>query len=738
MNERNRVYLDGMWEFALPGGAFEKRKVPGSYPCVGDSVYRRTIELQKPHNKRMRICFEGIAYEGKVFFNGIELGKMLPYSFYAFEVTSLIKDGTNEVYVELADLTAGFGPAEGWKSYSGIVRSVYMEEVGDCFVEDFFFKYSFEDGYRAANCVLDYSIDGNADGVQIRAVLTKQQQIASCQICDTADGTISLMVQNPELWSPNNPFLYELSLQLIKDDEILDSINTRVGFKDFRIEGSKFTLNGETIFLIGVCRHDLWTDKHGFTQTDAMIEQDLRMIKDLGVNYVRLVHYPHDRRVVEMADRIGLLVSEEPGLWWSDLHNKTITDSALQVLENVIRRDRNHVSVAFWLSFNECMYTDEFLWDAAAVTRRMDPTRYISGANCLDPTETKRIFDDNGFDFYTMHPYGTHPTHAGRSSIDEICTILSGKPLLFTEWGGYYVQGNPNLFEEFCRKMFELSHQEAPQPTLAGMCFWEWQDVYEAQRGEPACQDGLLTEGLVTIDRKPKDLYYTYRKMITQYFCPPLPRESEVELSGAGSSSCVYVPLSIQDRAGDELWKAAIEASIPMHGFTNKPRRRISLGPIIPEQISRLGALLVDIPKGRPVIVGPGAEKCSVQVGQAASAVWFIGQCTMDKGYPIRGALGEPIGQYIITFTDGSTMEVPIRNGMETHTVFSLISPTEFDPRAVNASRAFTVYHDRNWEIYKASLLRVQLPNGREIDKIEIHVDNKEYYLLVYGITLEK
>ena len=101
MNQRVKNSLDGLWSFSIPGGPAELRRVPGSYPCVGDSVWSRRFSCARPAGgRRVRLCFEGIAYEGTVLFNGHRLGTMLPYSFYAFEVTNLLKDGENEITVE--------------------------------------------------------------------------------------------------------------------------------------------------------------------------------------------------------------------------------------------------------------------------------------------------------------------------------------------------------------------------------------------------------------------------------------------------------------------------------------------------------------------------------------------------------------------------------------------------------------------------------------------------------------
>ena len=153
--------------------------------------------------------------------------------------------------------------------------------------------------------------------------------------------------------------------------------------------------------------------------TDDEIRQDLTMIKNLGCNYCRLVHYPHRKKTLEIADEIGLFVSEEPGLWWSNMKDQTIVDSSLEVLRRTVTRDRNHVSVAFWLSFNECIFTPEFIKESGRVCREYDPYRMVSGANCMSIERTKQFFKECGFDFYTMHPYDSTPKRMIKS-IEEL------------------------------------------------------------------------------------------------------------------------------------------------------------------------------------------------------------------------------------------------------------------------------------------------------------------------------
>ena len=738
MNQRVKNSLDGLWSFSIPGGPAELRRVPGSYPCVGDSVWSRRFSCARPAGgRRVRLCFEGIAYEGTVLFNGHRLGTMLPYSFYAFEVTNLLKDGENEITVELMDLNAPFGPSEGWRSFSGIVRSVFLEELPRVFLEDVFFHAQLSDDLLRGDCTVEFSLDGAADGLTVCAGLYREGKLfAQSEAVDARMGSLHFSAENPALWSPESPNLYTLQVDLLQNGGVVDRYACAVGFKKLEIREGHFFLNNVQVFFTGVCRHDIWTEESGYTLTDGMIEKDLKMIKSMGANFVRLVHYPHDRRVVEAADRIGLLVSEEPGLWWSDLSNREITSRALKVLEKVIYRDRNHVSLAFWLAFNECPFDEQFLLDAVALARRCDPTRLISGANCNDVGETKAVFDKCGVDFYTLHPYGTHPTHCNGETLENACRVLSGKAVFFTEWGGYYVVGNPALFRDFCVEMLRLYRNKAPEPTLAGMTYWQWQDIPEYQRGEPACYDGILTEGLVTIDRVPKDTFYAFSDFIRRLHTPPVEPEGELELYGGGSPDAHYRPLALP--AGKpETWQRALAAARPMPGYYWKKERRMDKGPALPRRVTRLGALCVDLPAGRPLVVSKEAGTVEIPVNASVKALWFVGQATLGKGAPLSGSRGEILGSYTLCYADGTCGEHPLRNGVELATACALIGPTRFEPRASALTPAFTLSYDKNWEIYQANLLRLGVQE-KPLASVRVDICDPDCHLLLYGVTAEE
>lgn len=743
---RIKTTLDGTWQFSIPDGPPEPREVPGSYPCVGEAVYNRTFNWAPVPDRRLFLCFEGIAYEGTLFLNGEPLGEMLPYSRYRFEITQHVRTGENHIRLELRDLDAVFGPAEGWKSYSGIIRSIYLEQTAATLLDDVFFFNGACLG-SATDCTVRIHIDGPTEGHVLHAVLLQDGVPAASSACLPAADICNLTFQvpHPRLWSPETPELYTLDVFLEEEDICVDRQTLVVGIKQFEARGNQFYLNGERFFIAGVCRHDLWTDEAGFTMTDDEIETDLRMIKQTGANFVRLVHYPHDKRVLEAADRIGLLVSEEPGLWWSDLGDKAVTGRALEVLQRVMLRDRSHVSVAFWLSFNECVFTQEFLADAARLARQMDPTRLISGANAMNVASTKELFDANGFDFYTFHPYGCDPQHVTggygaerETSLRTVCETLCDKPLVFTEWGGYYVHDNPNLFRTFCREMFAAFQSE--KPLLAGMCYWAWQDIYEAQRGEPACVDGILEEGLVSVDRKPKTNYFTFTQLLTELCCPPHELSYGFMAAGAGRPSATYIPLPLDGRGTPrqaQAWDAAIASSLPMEKMFHKKMRCLPHGPALARPVARLGALGVDLPSGRPLVISTRTGPLSFAVSRSVRALWFVGQCTLGHGWPISGTRGEPIGRYLLTYADGETAEFPLRNGLETATVLGLEGPTAIDPRAAHTTRAFSFHYDKNWEVFHTGLLRVPAVPEKELRCVTVEMTAATYALLLYGITAE-
>jgi len=690
------------------------------------------------------LVFEGIAYQGEVFLNKTSVGEsMQPYSRYIYDVTSLIVDGINELVVELADLPAVFGPSEGWENSSGIVRDVYIEYVPFEYIKDIFFHQNLNEKLTKSDITVEINASGG-DSARIRLGYDGREVLDA--VSDPESMKVTTEFLYPSLWSPENPALYDLTVELIKSGEVIDTLTEKVGFKDFTIDGNRFLLNGKPCFLKGVCRHDMWGEQ-GFTLSDEQIETDLQMIKAMGVNFIRLVHYPHDVRVVEAADRIGLLVSEEPGLWWSDMQNPGVTSGALEVLKRTIIRDRSRVSLAFWLAFNECIFTEEFLKDTEELVRALDPYRAVSGANCMNLKMTKDLFSKYNWDFYTFHPYGPLPSmvtagygaEESYATLDEVISHLSDKPLVFTEWGGWWAHDNPALYKMFVKTFASNACEREDGLQLAGMCYWVWNDMYETNRGLPACVDGILVEGLVDIHRNKRVNYYTQAECFHEFdkLAPSYP--GEVEITGldvkAGKQTVIDIYAGVDQAVNDEAFIKALDDAKANSGFfQHKKTRKLEIGPVLPYEIRGLGSLRVKLPASRPLVAG--TNKIDVSVETVGHTLCLIGMTTLSDAFPIAGKAGDVLAKLIINYDDGSKQERDLINGKELCTTFMTYGSSRIDPRAGETNRVITLKYDKNWERYCINTLCVPVDSGKKVKSVEITAVSPAYPVMLYGITI--
>ena len=742
---RQKIALDGFWEYSAGYSKPVKRQIPGSYFCAGSCFYRRTVLLPPSDGRKVLLCFEGIAFQGDVTVNGKPVGEtMQPYSRYAYDITGLFITGENEIGVRIYDLRASYGPSEGWENYSGIIRETYIEYVPREYIQNIHFHQKLNDTYDMSAVSVETTAEGG-DGVQIRLSLNGRNVLAARS--DAGNKTVNTEIRFPALWDPENPVLYDLYVDLLSGNNVVDTVSEKIGIKDFSIKGNMFMLNGKPCFLKGVCRHDMWGEQ-GFTLTDCQIDRDLQMIKALGANFIRLVHYPHDRRVIEAADRIGLLVSEEPGLWWSDMNNPEVTKGALEVLRRTILRDRSRVSVAFWLAFNECIFTEQFLEDTINLVRKMDPYRVVSGANCMNLKMTKEQFSRYNWDFYTFHPYGALPglVTAGygadepHKTIDDVVSFLCDKPLVFTEWGGWYVHDNPALYKLFNRKMASYADERPDGLRLAGMAYWCWNDIYELNRGGDACTDGVLVEGLVDIHRNKRVNYYTQSDCFHDFGSLSPCYRGEAEIYGFDLPAVKQTNVDIyagQDLAANEKnFYAALENAKVNNGFfQHKKIRLLERGPILPYEIRNIGALQTALKPCVPLIAGPSDLHINVN-NISGDTIYLIGMTALCDAYPISGKIGDIYADLVIYYTDQSTQEIKLRNGVELSTVFMTYGSSRIDNYAAEARRAIIFNYDKNWERYCINILSLRLTEGKYVQSISIKPKPGGFPILLYGITL--
>ena len=718
-----RICLNGIWQHRIGTGPFTAKKVPYSDPCTGWSQCQLQFDRHE-NSERVFLVLEGITYRADVTLNGqVVATDLAPYIPHTLEVTSQIKDRENLLVVDIRDTQLAFGPACGWQNYGGIIRDVYLDYCCDSVIRDLVWHYELSENFDSARCYVEPEIDGSGELIcQVMLQNAKGIVVAEREGC--ADEKISFSLEQPELWSPDEPNLYTLTTTLIRNGKILDRNVQKVGFKELKIQGRRFTLNGKPFLILGVNRHDQYGDC-GHTLTEDQLRQDLSMIKKTGCNYIRLVHYPHCRRVVELADEMGLLVSEEPGLWWSDMHDPDTCAGALEALAGIIRRDRNRTSIAWWLSFNECVFTLDFLKDSARVARENDPYHMVSGANCMSLEMTKENFPVCGFDFYTMHPYG--PT---TQRIRESADILSEMPLIFTEWGGYYTSNNPRNLRDFIRCIVKLMKAPENEPCLAGAVYWEWADMNEFHRGYPACKDGVLYEGLVDKYRNPTpDL-----AIFTEEFARLYQEDKkfwQMNLMPFAECSGNFCCASLPDQPETVFTQAVKDAtfSVDNHLVRTKPPR-MTHGPRldqIPAKVGGMPAVMRNVP-----LVAEG--ELAIPLNRAASRIHVFGNTGLLRGWPTWGRYGEEFARYTVEYTDGTRDEHILKNGQDITTCSMLFASSRLNPVAADCPRVAEFVHDLDWEQYVINMKTLQTDSGKIIAALRVQTGNP---LLIYGLTVE-
>lgn len=706
--------LNGLWKRRVGKGAFEKVKVPYSTLSVGHSECVRRFDLEQK-SERIFLKFDGITYYAKVYLNGVFLGDMLPYSEYIFDITDNAKEKNNELLVEIEDIAPKFGPSEGWENYSGIIRDVSIIYKNEAYIGDVFFKSELKKDYTEADYCIEVKSQGKGNKDWFVSLCLGSEVVDSYSFKDGEN--VKRTIKDIRLWSPDSPTLYTLNVKLYSDGTLCDEYKCNVGFREFKCNRHRFVLNGEELFVKGVCKHEMVADS-GHVPTLQQIENDLKMIKDTGCNFVRLVHYPHCKATLDIADRLGLMVSEEPGLWWSDTSDPEISAGSLEVLRRTIMRDRNHASIIFWLSFNECRFTEQFLKDSAQVCKELDPTRLVSGANCMSDEDTLKYYNICGFDFYTMHPYSDTFARSLKSA-----QVLSDKPLMFTEWGGYYIYDNPHLLTDFMENMYSLYEANSDEGALAGASIWYWAELNDFNRGRPACIDGALKEALVDKYRNPTMIYKPFCDAIANFGKTLNDRDMyEFTLSGKLDKT----PMHCENIGNFDAFREKLAENLPSY-HTSMRRRRITVGAVLQKEeidgILKVPAVVCT--DNSPVFTG----------SKTTDIVTVIGCVSAPYGYPVYGEYGEEAVKLIVECEDSSESFI-LKNGMELTTVHTTLSSSRINPVAQNATEFARFSYEKNHENYIINRADFKLSSEKKIKKVIFQNINENYQILVYGVYL--
>jgi len=340
--------------------------------------YRREFERAPVKGKRHFLYFGAANYRARVWVNGEPVGEHVGgYTPFCCEITAQLRDGRSSVVVKV-DNRHGDDDVPtritDWMHYGGLTRDVLLVELPGTFISE----YALHLSDAAAGLEGWVRLDGPDASGPVSVGVPELDARVSVETDATGFARFSID-SDPERWSPEQPRLYGVELQAGQD-----RVRDEVGFRSIEVRGSDILLNGEPIFLRGISAHEesLLHPGRAFGPEDA--EATLGLARELGANFVRLAHYPHDEHMARAADRMGLLLWEEIPLYWGIAwENEDTLELARQQIGELIGRDRNRASVVLWSLSNETPNTPErtaFLSELARHARELDPTRLLTSA----------------------------------------------------------------------------------------------------------------------------------------------------------------------------------------------------------------------------------------------------------------------------------------------------------------------------------------------------------------------
>jgi beta-glucuronidase len=362
------------------------------------------------------------------------------------------------------------------------------------------------------------------DGPVVEQPITVRIPELGVSVTTVADktGLAHLEFRAPvELWSPECPKLYSVELATATD-----SVEDRIGFRTIQTRGNEILLNGRPIFLRGISIHEQAPLREGRANSLADARQLLGWAKDLGANFVRLAHYPHQEHMLRAADELGLMVwAEIPVYWTIEWDNPETLKNASQQLVEMIERDKNRVSIIIWSVGNETPLGAsrlKFMSELVNVARRLDASRLLSAAlerHELD-SQTQMIDDPLGslLDVLGCNEYlGWYDGLPDRAD-GVIWQTKYDKPLVITEFGadalkGLHGDALTRWSEEYQASVYK--HQIAMLekiPFLRGITPWILTDFRSPRRPLPGIQDYWNRKGLISERGERKQAFFVLRQ----------------------------------------------------------------------------------------------------------------------------------------------------------------------------------------------------------------------------------
>jgi beta-glucuronidase len=504
-------------------------KVPGDWNTQKDQLffyegtvwYKKSFDYERRPNTRVFVYFGAANYRADVYLNGTKLGQheggFTPFN---FEITRFVREKDNFLVVKVDNKRQRDAVPTlmtDWWNYGGLTREVKLIETPETFINDYFIQLKKGSRNHISGWV-------KLNGFKLNQKINIRIPELGVSTLFTTGGGDYLVIDvtaDLKLWSPENPKLYDVIIEAETD-----RVREQIGFRSLETRGTEILLNGKSIFLRGVSVHEEAPLRSGRAHSREDALTLLGWAKEMGANFVRLAHYPHNEHMVREADRMGILVwSEVPVYWTIQWENHETLVNARQQLTEMIARDKNRAAVVIWSVANETPLSDArllFLKELIARVRYVDPTRFVSAA--LERRYVNgltQMIDDPLGEFLDV--LGCNEYIGWYDGLPEKADKISwaskyDKPLIMSEFGGDALYGHhgdelTRWTEEYQESLYKHQIRMLKRiPFLRGTSPWILTDFRSPRRPLPKIQDYWNRKGLISNRGEKKKAFYVMQR----------------------------------------------------------------------------------------------------------------------------------------------------------------------------------------------------------------------------------
>ncbi|MWB96104.1 beta-glucuronidase [Flavobacterium sp. GA093] len=500
-------------------------KDQGLFFYEGTVWFEKDFHYKKNSQTKGILHFGAVNYDAKIYVNGKLAGSHIGgYTPFNFDVTDLLVDGNNFVVVKVDNKRHKDNVPTvnmDWWNYGGITRDVTLAQVPNTYIQDYLVQLDKKDKTKIAGWVKLNTETAN----QSISIKIPELKIKKSITTDSKGMAYFEIKTNPVLWTPEKPKLYDVVI-----DKADESIEDKIGFRTIETKGKEILLNGKKVFLRGISIHEEAPYRSGraWSKEDAITL--LTWAKELGCNYVRLAHYPHNENMVKEAEKMGLMIwSEVPVYWTISWTNPDTYANAERQLHDMIYRDKNRCGIVIWSIANETPHgedRDVFLTKLAKYARTQDNSRLISMAMEVtqSPNNVNTLHDNMNeyVDIVSFNQYLGWYRGTNESCKDMQWVIPYNKPVIISEFGGGALQGlhgdkTERWNEEYQEELYIQNTQMFNRiEGLAGVSPWILVDFRSPRRQLPNIQDFFNRKGLISNTGIKKKAFYVMKDWYAQ------------------------------------------------------------------------------------------------------------------------------------------------------------------------------------------------------------------------------